>query len=216
MSTILEKMTFLSGTENRETFFKRVGELFPTLDPRYQAIEKAYNASKDAFRDEKREGGDRYFEHLRAVALILIVHLRIKDHQIIIAALLHDIVEDIPSWDIIRVKAEFGHEIALLVEWLTKPPISKFNESKEDRDGFYHKRFESAPREFFLIKLADRLHNLITLHSCPPEKIIRKIEETKRYYLPYAEKHCILIHELEHAIKRANTLIKKPRKQGGK
>lgn len=199
-------MSFLKQAENRKTFFRRVGMLFPMLSPQYQAIEKAYNASKDAFRGLKREQKDdkeniRYFEHLRAVALILMVHLRIKDHQLIIAALLHDIVEDIPSWNVIRVKAEFGHEIALLVEWLTKPPISEFNESKEDRDGFYHKRFESAPREFFLIKLADRLHNVLTLYSCDMEKRTRKIEETKRYYLPYAEKHLILLHELEEAIR---------------
>lgn len=204
---MIDKMTFLSQAENRKTFFKRVGTIFPTLDSRFQSIEKAYNASKDAFRGMGREGGERYFEHLRAVALILMVHLRIKNHKLITAALLHDIVEDIPSWNINRVKKEFGEEVALLVEWLTKPPISEFD-SKEERNRVYHGRFESAPREFFLIKLADRLHNVMTLYSCDAGKRVRKIEETKRFYLPYAEKHLILLHELEEAIENIEKLSK--------
>lgn len=205
---IVNSMTFLSQAENRETFFKRVGIFFPTLDTRFQEIEKAYSTSKDAFRGIKREGGDRYFEHLRAVALILIVHLRIKDHKLIIAALLHDIVEDVPSWNINRVKTQFGTDVALLVEWLTKPPTEKFN-SKGERDRVYHERFALAPREFFFIKLADRLHNVITLDKCSPEKRTRKIEETKRYYLPFAESHLILLHELEEAVSMAEILPKK-------
>lgn len=109
------------GTENRETFFRRIERFFPTLDPRYKAIERAYNDAKTAFHEKYREGGERYFEHIRAVALILIDHLRVKNHTLIIAALLHDIVEDCPEWTIPRVSIEYGEEVALLVEWLTKP-----------------------------------------------------------------------------------------------
>lgn len=197
--SMLKKAAFLSQAENKERFFKRVATLFPTLDPRYQVIKKAYNVSKDAFRGKIREGGERYFEHLRAVALILIVHLRVKDHNLIIAALLHDIVEDVPSWTIQRVQSEFGSDVALLVEWMTKPPSDQF-ESKNERNKFYHGRFKLAPRDFFLIKLSDRLHNIMTLSSCPQEKRGRKIEETKKYYMPFAEEHLILLHELEEAM----------------
>ncbi|MEK9151078.1 MAG: HD domain-containing protein [Patescibacteria group bacterium] len=194
-----------SGSENRESFFGRVEEIFPTLDPRYKAIEKAYNDAKDAFREKWREDGRRYFEHLRAVALILMVHLRVKNHHLIIAALLHDIVEDCPEWTVQRVQAEYGDGVALLVEWLTKPTQEKNGLSKEERACRYHERFRFAPREFFLIKLADRLHNLITLWACDDAKKRRKIRETRDHYLLWAEEHCILIHELEEAIERLET-----------
>lgn len=201
---MLEKMSFLSRAENRKTFFRRITSFLPAPDSRYQAIEKAYNCAKDAFRGKHRENGDRYFEHLRAVALILIEYLRVKDYRLIVAALLHDIVEDIPSWTIERVRIEFDDEVALLVEWITKPPAEKFP-SKEERDKMYHNRFPFAPREFFLIKLADRLHNVMTLWASDPKKQARKIEETRVHYLPYAEQHLILLHELEEALEQLET-----------
>lgn len=186
------------GTENHTTFFKRIERFFPTLDYRYKLIEKAYNDAKDAFHGIEREGGERYFEHIRAVALILIDHLRVKNHTLIIAALLHDIVEDCPEWTIDRVRVEYGDEVALLVEWLTKPDHSE--NSKQENARIYHERFRFAPREFFLIKLADRLHNTITLWPCSHEKKLRKIEETWAYYVFWAEEHNILVHEIEEAL----------------
>lgn len=176
-------------SENRTTFFKRISRLYPETDYRYKLIEKAYNSAKDAFREIKREDGDRYFEHLRSVTLILIDYLRITDHEMICAGILHDIVEDIPSWTWERVELEFNERIANLVNWLTKT---------DDND--YLKRLAFAPREVKIIKLADRYHNLTTMWACPAEKIHRKIEETKRYYIPMAEQEIILIHEIENAI----------------
>ncbi|HVS80092.1 MAG TPA: HD domain-containing protein [Candidatus Paceibacterota bacterium] len=201
---MLERMGFLSAAENRGSFFKRIALLFPPLDPRYKAIERAYNCAKDAFRGVNREGGERYFEHIRAVVLILIDYLRVNDYRIIIAALLHDIVEDIPSWTIDRVRLEFGEFVARLVEYLTKPSKEEYS-SKEERDLIYHSRFRFAPRNFFLIKLADRLHNILTLGVCTPEKQQRKITETRMHYLPFAEKHLIFYHELIEAIERFQT-----------
>ena len=186
--------------DNKKEFFKIVASIFPTLDFRYKLIEKAYKDAKDAFRGKEREGGERYFEHLRAVALILIIHLRARDYKLIVAALLHDIFEDIPSWTLKRITQEYGEEIAALVEWLSKP--SKDGISDGRREYIYHSRFAIAPREFFMIKMADRLHNLMTLDACPEEKRQRKIEETELCYLPYAEKHFILIHELEEVLRR--------------
>ncbi|QSH39391.1 HD domain-containing protein [Candidatus Kaiserbacteria bacterium] len=200
-----EKMPFLDQVENKETFFRRVSCLFPTLDYRYKLIEEAYADAKDAFRGKKRESGERYFEHLRAVALILMEYLRIKDHELIIVALLHDIVEDCPDWTIDRVAVKYGERVALLVEWMSKPSVEEFDGDKNERNQMYHGRFESAPREFFLIKLSDRLHNLITMWKCTKDKKRRKIAETKEHYLPYAEKHLILLHELEYALKDLET-----------
>lgn len=201
--SILKRLPFLAAAENRETFFRRISLLFPTLDPRYQAIERAYDYAKDAFRGKSREGGERYFEHVRAVTLILIDYLRVKDYRIIIAAILHDLVEDVPSWTIDRVRRDFGDYVALLVEYLSKPPKS-FG-TKAERDRAYHGRFRAAPREFFLPKLADRWHNTLTLGACPKEKRERKLAETREHYLPYAEEHFILYHEIIEAMEFAES-----------
>jgi (p)ppGpp synthase/HD superfamily hydrolase len=81
--------------KSRASFFGVVERYYPKGSSDYFLIESAYNTAKDAFRDGVREGGERYFEHLRAVALILMVYLRVRDANVIAAALLHDIVEDI-------------------------------------------------------------------------------------------------------------------------
>jgi GTP pyrophosphokinase len=204
----MDRFVFLREAENRETFFTRISFYYSTLDPRHQAILKAYNAAKDAFRGIAREGGERYFEHIRAVALIMIDYMFITDHELIIAAKLHDIVEDNPAWTITRVEQEFGKKVAFLVELLTKPPVANFN-SKEERDAFYHGRFVYAPREFFLVKLPDRLHNILTLGVCTKEKRERKIAETEMYYLPYAKRELILAHELIEALDVAKASLRK-------
>ncbi len=204
-----DKLRFLAYAINREKFFALISTFLPTLDPRYTLIEEAYKDAKEAFRQKVRDEGIRYFEHLRAVALILIIYLRVTDYRIIIAGLLHDIVEDCPSWSIERVRKKYGEEIALLVEYMTKP---KGYKNDIERDEVYHRRFRFASRDFFLIKLSDRLHNLITLDYCRLEKRIRKIEETKRYYLPYAEQHFILFHEIEEALGNIDTKSNKIKK----
>lgn len=207
---LIQKMKFLSDAENRGTFFDRISQLFPKRDPRYEVIERAYNDAEDAFRGVYREDGEtRYFEHVRAVALLVMVWLRVKDPNLIIASLLHDVVEDCKEWSVNRIEREYNREIALYLEWLSKPPLEKFGGDGEARNHFYHSRFSMAPREFFIIKLSDRLHNLVTLWSCPIAKQERKILETKLHYLPHAEKHIILIHELEEAIAEVEASWKK-------
>ena len=91
------KFAYLGMTKNRESFFRRIALLFPVSDFRYKIIERAYDTAKDAFCNEVRDGNERYFEHLRGVTLILIEHLRVRDHELIVSALLHDIAEDIPK-----------------------------------------------------------------------------------------------------------------------
>lgn len=187
------------GWGKKKEFFDIIAQYYPRSDKRYQEIMKAYNVAKDAFREVLRDDAEtRYFEHIRAVAVIVMVYLRVRDHRLIIAALLHDIVEDKKEWTIERVRLEFGDYVAWIVEYLTKPEKDGFPEDKVLQ--IYHSRFEGAPREFFYIKLADRLHNLLTLWNSTITKRARKIAETRLYYLPYAERHLILLHEIEAAI----------------
>ena len=201
--------TLLKELQSRDDFFAMIGLFLPTMDPRYQSIKKAYDETKDAFRNNLRVGGERYFEHLRGVATIQVAYLRIRDPDIIIAGLLHDIVEDIPFWTIERVRLAFGDRVALYVDWATKPPLEDFP-SREERDRAFFSRFLLAPREFWLIKLPDRLHNLLTMWVYSAEKIAQKIEETRRYYIPYAEQHLILLHEMEAALAELEDSIRNP------
>ena len=199
-----EKVSFLLATENRETFFQRIGDIFPETDPRYRLIDHAYQTAKDEFGKKKifRSDGTRYFEHLRAVALILIVYLRVRDAEMIAAALLHDLVEDLrPAWSIARVRREFGDRVAELVYWLTKPEVGKRYRTEEEVDRKYHRSLRDAPRDAAIIKLADRLHNLITLWKQEWGRMQDKVSETRDFILPLAEKHTILIHEIEDILR---------------
>lgn len=190
------KLGFLrSASENREMFFTRIGEIFPPTDARYKLIEKAYDIAKDAFEKVYRDAGVRYFEHLRAVTLIVVVYMRVRDENIIAAALLHDIIEDRKEWPFERVVRNFGEEIATLVWWLSKRDAPGF--TKEEIDRNYHTQLQGAPRGAIIIKMADRLHNLMTIWGQDVARINRKISETLNFILPLAERHMILLHELE-------------------
>lgn len=189
-----------AGRENRTAFFTTVGWYFPKGSDDYNLIERAYSTAKDAFRDKKREDGGRYFEHLRAVALIMMRYMRVRDAHVIAAALLHDIVEDIENWSQERVTIEFNQTVGELVWWVSKPSVAYFNGDKEARNRMYHQNLARAPRAALMIKLADRLHNLLTLWNCEESKQRRKVDETQDFYLPLAEREFVLIHELEAVI----------------
>lgn len=196
---MIRGMDFLKAAENKQSFLRRVALFFPSLDRRYRLIEEAYDDAESGHKGTRRDDGQtEYFEHIRAVSLIILEYLRVKDYEIVVAALLHDIVEDCPDWSIERVRLKYGDRVALLLQYLTKP--FKEYPDKVERERVYHSRFQFAPREFFLIKLSDRFHNLFTLWACPKEKQLRKVAETRLYYLPYAERELILLHEIEWAI----------------
>ncbi len=133
----------------RETFFSLISTIYPTLDWRYKLIEKAYDDADGAFKEKYRDSGELYFEHLRGVAMILIAWLYVTDYRVIVAALLHDIVEDCPRWPISRLIKEYGDEISALVEWMTKPDVTLCGGSREEVERVYYNRFEYAPRDFF-------------------------------------------------------------------
>ncbi|MDE2213323.1 MAG: bifunctional (p)ppGpp synthetase/guanosine-3',5'-bis(diphosphate) 3'-pyrophosphohydrolase [Patescibacteria group bacterium] len=207
------KLKFLlSRAENSETFLARIVQIWPPHDPRYILVSRAYEVAKAAFDHQKRSDGERYFEHLRATALIAIVYLRIRSANIIAALLLHDILEDLPKqWTYDDLVQKFNTEVAGLVSWVTKPALGDLLPTKDDVDRRYHRRLRGAPREAVLIKLCDRLHNLITIWSQPREKILKKISETRDFILPLAEDHQLLIHEIEDVLSEVERRIEKSR-----
>ena len=140
----------------------------------------AYNFSKYGHRGQERDNGDRYFEHPRRVALILIDELKIYDHEMIIAALLHDIEEDsyILTWD--RIQKDFGDRALGFIKLLTK----QLGQKLED----YLLALQQADEAAQLLKLADRLDNVRDMKGCTEEKRKRYLLETTRYFLPWARK----------------------------
>ncbi|MDB5194985.1 MAG: (p)ppGpp synthetase SpoT/RelA [Parcubacteria group bacterium] len=181
--------------ENRESFFRRVGRLWPEGSAQYELIARAYCTAKEALRGIEREEGVRYFEHARGVALVLLDRLNCDDAYAICLALLHDIVEENPSeWNVPRVREEFGDILGEGIAMLTKPQeMWKLT----DCGLAYHASFWHAPRRVATVKLADRFHNLTTLCFCSLAKQLRKREETRTHYLPLAQYWGVLAREIE-------------------
>ncbi len=196
---LMPKLSFLtSGAETSESFFRRIGQLYPKNDARYKLIEKAYDVARKEFRDILRDSGERYFEHLRATALILILYLRVWDANVIAAMLLHDIIEDIEGWTYERVALDFNIEVAEMVFWVSKPAPDGEIVTEENLDRIFFQRLWHAPRIAVVKKAVDRLHNLIT--SWDETKVKEKIRETRDFLIPIFGHHQILVHEIEGVI----------------
>lgn len=200
LEAVLEKMPFLQEAEDEKAFFRRIAVHLPKLSTGYRLIERAYYDSQVAFQEIKRETGDNFFTHLRATCLIQFEYQRIRNPILNATCLLHDIVED-TSWTIERVRIEFGEEIASYLVYLTKLTVKDFPSfSAEQLLQIHYNYLAIGPREVWEVKAPDRFHNLVTMWELSPEKITRKVEETKLYYLPHAERHGIMFHELEAAV----------------
>ena len=189
--------------QSKDAFFRRLRMYFLKGSTGYILIEKAYNETMCAFENIKRDGGSPYFGHPEAVAIILLEHLRIRDPNVIVAAILHDNLEDLPhlGWSNEYIQSAYNEDVAELVWWVTKFDITDFGGDKKKRNAHYHVHLQSAPRRAIIIKLADRLHNIMTLWDCDKKKQERKIQETWDFYIPRAEEHTVLIHELECAVR---------------
>lgn len=206
---MLKQLAFLEGAENRESFFRRVHTFARPYHGDALLIAKAYQEAKDTFRGTHRQMGERYFEHCRAVALILMDILGMSDAEAIAAALLHDIVEDCRrTWWKSRVEHEFGPVVAFLVDAVTMPE-GDFAD-RDTRIAAFHAQILKATAtdiRVIKIKLADRLHNLVTCDALTREKQARMVEETELYYLPVAKQYDILFKELSQVLRvRRKTL----------
>ncbi|MBD5545653.1 MAG: bifunctional (p)ppGpp synthetase/guanosine-3',5'-bis(diphosphate) 3'-pyrophosphohydrolase [Lachnospiraceae bacterium] len=176
-----------------EDLIKRVRKYHPSDD--ISLIEKAYKTAADAHKDQVRKSGEPYIIHPLCVAIIL-ADLEL-DKETIAAGLLHDVVEDTNFTDE-EIAAEFGDDVALLVDGVTK--LGKL-QYKEKSDGIANDKLEMQAenlRKMFLamakdirvimIKLADRLHNMRTLTHMRPEKQQEIARETMDIYAPIAHR----------------------------
>lgn len=169
--------------ENHQTFLNRLK--LKVTNRELIFIDWAYINAKYGHRNQKRDDGTRYFDHLRATALILIDELQIFDSEMIIAALMHDMLEDSFLFDEERIRVLFGDEVSKMVMLLSMPKMDEtIFKYKEDRLETYHETIKNSPLKVVIIKLCDRLHNLRTMPNCTPQKIKRKTQETIKHYIP--------------------------------
>jgi guanosine-3',5'-bis(diphosphate) 3'-pyrophosphohydrolase len=148
-------------------------------------IERAYAAAEKAHSGQKRKSGEPYITHPVAVAQIL-ADLGIGS-KTIAAALLHDTVED-TDYTLDLVRADFGDEIAMLVDGVTKLDKLKYGDSAQAETVRKMVVAMSKDIRVLVIKLADRLHNARTWGFVPEESAKRKAQETLEIYAPLAHR----------------------------
>ncbi len=178
-----------------EELIIRVRKYHPSTD--ISLIRKAYRIASDAHKGQARKSGEPYIIHPLCVAIIL-ADLEL-DKETIVAGLLHDVVEDTIMTDE-EIKEEFGQDVALLVDGVTKLEKLNFHgeQGNQDKDAEKLERQAENLRKMFLamardirvilIKLADRLHNMRTLQHMRPEKQQEIARETLDIYSPIAQR----------------------------
>ena len=170
-----------------------------TIDDLMQAIKEsgrsydtdrimaAYQVAKEAHKDQRRRSGEPYISHPVAVAIIL-VGLGM-DTETLVAALLHDVVEDTATTGE-SIEKQFGKDVALMVNGVTKLGQVPFSTREEQQAENVRKMLLAMAQDVrvIIIKLADRLHNMRTLESMPPQKQRDKSLETMEVYAPLAHR----------------------------
>lgn len=164
-------------------------EYLKGLNPNYdlELIKKAYLTAATMHKGQLRKSGEPYIIHPVETAKIL-AQLGM-DEQTIVAGLLHDVVEDTPYTEE-QLTEEFGSEVALLVDGVTKLGNLVFETKEEAQAENMRKMFLAMSKDIrvLIIKLSDRLHNMRTIDYMPPNKIKEKCRETLEIYAPLANR----------------------------
>lgn len=152
--------------------------------PEGGTVQKAYAFATEAHKDTKRENGDPYITHCLKVAET--VHDWKLDEPSLVAALLHDVVED-TSYTVKDIEKDFGEEVAFLVNGLTKLDTIQYPAKRAEIENLRKLIISfSEDLRVLLVKLADRLHNMQTIRFLPEERQKRLAWETMEIYAPLA------------------------------
>lgn len=173
------------ATKEYEIIKENIAKYNPHSD--FDFIKKAGDFAVSAHEGQTRISGEPYITHPFNVAVIL-TELEMDD-EVIVAGLLHDTVEDTPC-TINDIKENFGENVALLVEGVTKLGKIPYSTKQEQQVENLRKMFLAMAKDIrvIIIKLADRLHNLRTLKSMPEEKQREKAHETMEVFAPLANR----------------------------
>ena len=152
-----------------------------------ELVKRAFVVARDAHEGQSRSSGEPYITHPVAVASI-IAGMRL-DHEAVMAALLHDVIEDTPYTEE-QLKGEFGASVAEIVEGVSKLDKLKFRTRQEAEVANFRKMILAMTKDIrvVLIKLADRTHNMRTLSALRPDKRRRIAKETLEIYAPLAHR----------------------------
>ena len=191
---------------------REVDELLATLSRRMSSeevgrIHDAYLFAKEAHKEQKRKSGEPYIMHPLAVARIVANELGLAANPII-AAFLHDVVED-TQYTIEDVKERYGEDVAFLVNVVTKKKKKQYESSKQIDN--YKQMLASLHYDIraLLIKLADRLHNMRTLSSMRPDKQMKIAGETDYFYAPLA--HRLGLYHIKRELENLSFRYRCPR-----
>jgi len=180
----------------KEELVKLIESYNPEVDK--EKVCKAYDFGKLKHEGQFRQSGEPYFSHPVQVASML-AEMKM-DTSSICAALLHDTVEDTDA-TLEDIENLFGHEIARITDGITKLAIIKFRSDKEKQAENFRKLVLAMSDDIrvLLVKLADRLHNMRTIHFLPKEEKRKRIAlETIEIYAPLAER--IGIHKIKEEL----------------
>lgn len=183
---IKEKKDYEKPDELYDMLIARIRQYHPSTDT--SMIEKAYELAKKAHGNQCRKSGEPYIVHPLWVTIIL-ANLEM-DKETIVAGMLHDVVEDTEVTDG-EIEKEFGKEVALLVDGVTKlGQLSYSSDKLEVQAENLRKMFLAMAKDIrvIIIKLADRLHNMRTLQFMTPAKQKEKAKETMDIYAPIAQR----------------------------
>ena len=204
-------MTVIESAEQHQEL---IDELIDAVAAYNQDVDRDLLARTFAFaaaahEGQQRRSGEDFIHHPWGAAKICAeLHL---DEQTIAAALLHDVVEDTGT-DIKEVRAEFGDEIAQLVEGVTKLTRIQFQSREQAEAENYRKMIVAMAQDVrvILIKLADRLHNMRTIEYLGKQKQVQKARETLEVYAPLA--HRLGINKLKWELEDLAFATLHPRK----
>lgn len=155
--------------------------------PQINLVKRAYYYAEQAHDGQKRRSGEAYITHPLAVADILAtMHM---DHQSLMAAMLHDVIED-TGISKKAIAKQFGDSVADLVDGVSKLTQIEFESHAEKQAENFQKMALAMANDLrvILVKLADRLHNMRTLGAMPPDKKRRIAKETLEIYAPIAHR----------------------------
>jgi GTP diphosphokinase / guanosine-3',5'-bis(diphosphate) 3'-diphosphatase len=204
-------MTLLEAPERHqdlvEELLAEVSSYNPDVDQ--DLLKRAFSFAARAHEGQQRRSGEDFIHHPFGAAKIC-AQLRLDD-ETIAAALLHDVVEDTGA-EIDDVRAEFGEEIAQLVEGVTKLTGIRFQSREHAEAENYRKMIVAMAHDVrvILVKLADRLHNMRTIEYWGRQKQVQKARETLEVYAPLA--HRLGIHTLKQELEDLSFEALHPRK----
>lgn len=190
-----------------QDLIEKVKKYNPKADTKL--IEKAYKLAEELHVKQYRKSGELFIAHPLEVADIL-ADLEM-DTPTIIAALLHDAVED-TTLTLNKIEKEFGKEVALLIDGVTKLGQIEFKTQEEAQAENLRKMLIAMAKDIrvILIKLADRLHNMRTVSHLPEEKQRQKAKETLEIYAPLA--HRLGISSLKWELEDLSFAVLEPKK----